>query len=126
VAGRTPEDDEVADFLRGRGWQDLPLDWLARNHECMFFMTPEALRFYLPAFLLPSILDCGNAGDIPGSLLFLFETPSDPVRQSWFAERFGPLTARQRQAIKAFIEYVRDEHKETWHYEASVVLRSWT
>jgi hypothetical protein len=90
VAGRTPEDDEVADFLRGRGWQDLPLDWLARNHESMFFMTPEALRFYLPAFLIPSILDCSNAGDISGSLLFLFETPGDSVRQTWFQERFGP------------------------------------
>lgn len=127
VVGWTPEDVEIASFLRGRRWQNLPLEWLARNHEVVFFMTPEALRFYLPAYLIASLLHYDQAGNIPSSVMFLLELPSadDSDGQGRFQARFEPLSRRQREAIKAFIEYLRDEHGEAYPEDTSPLLRWW-
>src|SRR3954447_21881319 len=51
------EEKALRDFRRGgwRHWWDVPPDVLDRNHEALVLLAPEALRFYLPAFLTYAI-----------------------------------------------------------------------
>jgi hypothetical protein len=63
--------------FRGRHWGDVRLVDLARYSATLSFLTPEAYRFYLPAYLLavirlsPELLEqVPRAGDVEESLLF--------------------------------------------------------
>lgn len=131
--GGSSEAADIAEFLRGRRWQDLKIEELAPNHESIFFMSPEALRYYLPAFLLAGVLQYENAGQIPSSLIFLLRPAGskDPTAEARFRRRFGPLSNSQRRAIRAFLEYLRDNHSEDFPTEGgedepSTLLRWWT
>jgi hypothetical protein len=125
--GCSSEAVDIADFLKGRRWQDLRLDELVRNHESLFFMTPEAIRYYLPAFLVASILHYRDANPIPSTLVFLLRVPKDAEDRSRFQTRFRSLATSQRGAIKAFLEYLRDEHAEDFLQanEVSELLSWW-
>ena len=134
VEGSTQEDVEVAELLRNRKSKVFTIDELRRNHEIVFFMTPEALQFYLPVFLVASVLHYGEAGNIPVSLVFLF-TPPDPqdaAIQARFLARFGSFNSGQRDAVKAFAEYLRDEHgadsisASGTEEDATLLMRWWT
>ena len=129
VEGHNSEAVEVADLLRGRHWQDLRLKELLRNRQSVFFMTPEAIRFYLPVYLMVSLLHYEEADTIPGSVMFLFKPPAtnDPCGAQRFEARFGHLTSVQREAIKQFLEYMRDEHAEDFVQarEATDLLQWW-
>ncbi len=121
-------DLEVAAAFRGRHWRELPLDMLARYHEALFFFTPEAYCYYLPAFLLASALHYDEADLIPHSVVFSLIAPTQreiilrPVAFSsplpkqevidFYQRRMERLTAGQRQAIRCFLEFMKAHHGE--------------
>lgn len=131
--GSTMEAAEVNGFLRGRRWQDLGVGELARNHASLFFMTPEAIRYYIAGFLIASVLHYGDSDQIPSSLLFLLSpfAMNDAHYQSRFRERFELLSNPEKSAIRAFLEYLRDTHSEdfptnTSQDQVSQLLEWWT
>lgn len=133
VEGFSLEASEIADFLKGRRWQDLQPEELLRNRQSLFFMTPEAIRFYLPAYLRTSVLHYEKADTIPGSIMFLLRptAPNDSDAEKRFRARFGSLNKQQCEAIRAFLEYIHDEHAEDFPNqsgtdEASVLLKWWS
>lgn len=122
---------ETADFLN-RPWQDLTLKELVRNHESVFFMSSDAVRYYLPAFLISSVLHYAEANPIPDTLVFLLRPAEteDSKGRIRFESLFGSFSKPQREAIKAFLEFLRDEHgkdfpTETGTDEPSVLLQWW-
>jgi hypothetical protein len=129
VEGYSSEAVEVADFLRGRRWQELRLDELVHNYASIFFMTAEAIRFYLPAYLIVSVLHYEAVDQIPGSVMFLLKppVPADSVERSRFETRFGQLSKEQRRAVSAFLRYLRDEESQDFFQaeEASELLQWW-
>ena len=130
--GSSMEAAEVASFLRGRCWQDFRTGELARNHESLFFMTPDAIRYYIAAFLITSLLHYDDSGQIPSSLLFFLSpfSMNDSDYQSRFRERFEMFNDSQRSAIRAFLECLRDAHSEdfptsTSQDQVSQLLQWW-
>jgi len=119
VAGHSLEALEIAGFLGERPWQDLRLDELVYNHASIFFMTPEAIRSYLPAYLNASVLHYREADQIPDSIMFLLSPPAagDLNGKARFRARFAPLTDAQLNAIRAFLQYLHDEHAEDYPTE---------
>ena len=123
---------EVRDFLRGRRWNDLRIEELARNHASLFFLTPEALRYYIPAFLIASVLHYDDSDQIPSTLLFLLNpfAMTDSDYQPRFRERFESLSDSERHAIRGFLEFLRDTHADDFPSsgekdQASQLLEWW-
>jgi len=112
--GPSMEAAELREFLRGKRWRDLQLEELVRNRESIFFMTPEALRYYIPAFLIASVRHYADSDQIPSTLLFLLDqlAMNNSDYQSRFRERFESFSDSERAAIRAFLEYIRDTHLE--------------
>ena len=50
-----PEYTALEEALRGRAWQDLSFDTLFAHRDALPLLSPHALRFYLPAFLLAAL-----------------------------------------------------------------------
>ncbi|HZI14264.1 MAG TPA: DUF6714 family protein [Myxococcus sp.] len=85
----------TADF-RGRRWKDVPVEVLRAHAAHLSLFSAAALPYYLPAYLLAAFDDL----DVRDFLLSELDTP---------ASRFEPLTAAQKNAIKAFLQWMRDE-----------------
>jgi hypothetical protein len=131
--GSSMEAVEVGDFLRGRSWQDLRLAELARNHASLFFMTPEALHYYIAAFLIASVRDYNDSDQVPSSLLSLLNpfALNDSDYRSRFRQRYDLFNSSQKDAIRAFLEYLCDKHSEdfpssTGKDQATQLLEWWT
>jgi hypothetical protein len=131
--GSSIEATQVSNFLKGPRWQDLGVEELAPNHESLFFMTREAIRYYIPAFLIASVRNYDNSDKIPGTLLFFLNPHAmrDSEYASRFRERFDIFDDSERGAIRVFLEYLRDTHSEdfptsTGRDEASQLIQLWS
>ena len=110
------ERDAIRTFFKGKHWRDINLEWLNREYSqdpsaCLGFMTPQAFRYYLPAYLLISIDNFTESDVIPEATVWKLTAPehagSDMDR---FMERMEGLTKKQVQAIRTFLEFWKAEH----------------
>ena len=85
------ECQQIRAKLGGRHWRDLTIDDLAGESDALSFLTPEAFRFYLPAFIRVSLTDPFRADLIPDAILSALGIPEDPVVRR---ERERELTRR--------------------------------
>ncbi len=90
--------------LKGHHWRDLPFE--APDGCWVVFLRPEARRFYLPALLL-NALDRLSEGYNPMDL-FELVPPEDATR---FERQHEAYTSTQKEALRLFLEYARDEAK---------------
>src|SRR5258706_231926 len=110
-SGAHLECNQVADAFRGRHWSDLPMSFLRSNADSIFFFTPEAYRFYLPAYLLAAIRSFREADIIPDNIVHSLTLPATerPGRQR-FEARVQEFNEQQRLAIKKFLKFLSSEH----------------
>jgi hypothetical protein len=112
-SGSHLECNQVADAFKGKHWADLPVDFLRRHADSMFFFTPEAYRFYLPAYLLAAVLSYRDADVIPNNLVHTFIPPaSEGPERERFESRTHGFDAQQRLATKMFLEFLSSEHSQ--------------
>lgn len=84
-AGRLIRDDclygleasEIHEKFRGRHWRDLNVGDLLGEADSLAYFTPEAFRFFLPAFIRISLLDPEAADLIPDAILWSLAQPED-------------------------------------------------
>jgi hypothetical protein len=70
------EAQEIMVKFRGRHWRDLNSADLFGEADSLSFFTPEAFRFFLPAFIRVSLLDTKNA-DLIDAILWNLTQPDD-------------------------------------------------
>ena len=152
------EHDYVAEFFAGKHWKDATMQAVLRDYEgppyaCLSFMSSEAYRFYLPAFMVMAVTQY-NPGDMmcQAALYSLVPPQFNPElcekaklpgmtdatnpcseanvkeQRIWWDERVSGLTSGQRQAIITFLEYMNHAHGQDYIYDSSspsVALKYW-
>jgi hypothetical protein len=91
-------------------WRDIPAEHLDGCDDALAFLTSDAWRFYLPAYLARAL----DVLEMPiwrtsllGTIVFELELPTDDFGQRCFAlERYTTLDDRQADAVAAFLRYV--------------------
>ena len=103
-AWETPE--LIRDF-RGQHWKGIPVERIRQHAAHLSLLSPEALPYYLPAYLLAALTDL----DVRDFLLSQLSIPdeSHPDLRSTFQHRFDALSSAQRNAIRMFLCWSRDE-----------------
>ena len=110
---------EIARDFRGKSWSSLTDVKLLRHHEsALALMTPEALHYYLPAFMLAALKDSKTADVILDNLEFGLTPPETEGTEAeeWFAQtgirtmdyflsRVSGYTPDQTKAIRAYLEF---------------------
>lgn len=105
------EASEIAQFFRGVTWQSVSFELILAHSDALFFMTPEAHQYYLPAFLTTCIMHQDEETNILSSIII----DLTPLRQitrvdkSFFLKKFGVFTAAQVRAIILFLEFSLSE-----------------
>lgn len=90
------ECNQISARFRGRHWRDLTIEDVTEEPDALAFLTTEAFRFFLPAFIRVSLLEPERADRIPTHVLSSLARPAD---REWWAERKQSLleTARARR-----------------------------
>ena len=115
TSGYHLECDEIAAAFRGRPWQGLSVHVLKANYSALYFFTPRAYGFYLPAFLIASIVSPEGADIIPEAVCHSLTPPGDGASQEEvrsFAGRMEEFTDEQRQAISASLRYLVEKYAD--------------
>ena len=106
----------VYEAFNGVDWQKVNWEWLKTHYSTptgdpLLFMTPEAYRYYLPAYLLISIDsydECDVLSDyiIYGLTAQKYEeyTPED------FRERITPLNDEAKSVVAKFLLYMYETY----------------
>ncbi|MEZ4672332.1 MAG: DUF6714 family protein [Anaerolineae bacterium] len=108
--------------FRGQDWRDLQLNTITNYHVDMALMTPEAFRYYLPAFMLAVVFYYGHVSTLPMGLMHSLTPPdagllqkylekkTDPLKHTQigdFLNRVSAFTPREKSAIRTFLETYR-------------------
>jgi len=99
---------QVADYFSDKKWQDITVrslraDYIGDASACLVFMTPQAFRFYLPAYLLICIDEYNEADVIYDSTITRLIKSTEPTEATKFDDRFVTMALGQKQAIAAFL-----------------------
>lgn len=106
----------VRDF-GGRHWKDVPIDKVRDHAAHLSLFTPEALAYYLPAYLSAALVDLDVRDFLLSSLTISDE--AQPDLRAFFLRRFDRLSPPQRNAIRMFLIHMRDAStspisKQSW------------
>jgi hypothetical protein len=106
-----PYDWEAAELLecfKGKHWKELSYEDLFQNS--LTFVGLDAYSFYLPAYLLAALDDYERSDHVVYGLCPM--SSEKPKLLQWQLRRYDRLNARQREAVRSFLEYMRDEKRE--------------
>ena len=99
IVATLSDDEDVSDYFRGRSWRGHAVKDLRYHSVALSYFTPQAFRYFLPAFMLASIEDPEGADIIPQGIVYHLATPDDP--HQW--ERISQFTVAELEAIAAFL-----------------------
>jgi hypothetical protein len=102
---RAQGDEGATAFFAGKRWNELNARGLRYHEAAMYMFTPEAHRYYLPAFMILSLDDLKAADVIPENMLFHFSLHDDPF---WW-ERIRALTPAQCDAVAEFFRELEND-----------------
>lgn len=88
-----PECDDIREHFRGSTWRGHTVDELQQYQSALSLFTPEALLYFLPAFMLVSLGEWDEAGDIPFFIMCIF-LPSGTWNQMMITDIIGKSDLR--------------------------------
>jgi hypothetical protein len=106
-------------------WRLVPVSFLDECDTALSHATPQSWRFYLPAYMRRALRLLDTDLWFPGSVIFhLTYRGKPPETDLYTLERFNTLNATQGQAVKLFLEYIRDypAHRTSYRRDAEVAL----
>ena len=91
--------------FKGKHWQEVSLDTLIKNRDHLPWFTPNAYRFYLPAFLIASILYYEKVDVLKNNTLYsLTPVESDDPLYNRFIEEVIGFDPAQKNVIRQFLK----------------------
>jgi len=96
-----------AEVFRGKAWQDVEPAALIK---CAIpFLTPEAFRYFLPAYMLGKLLHPTEA-DVAGDfIVYSLVPPKEDDHLVAWRKQLEPLTPAQKRAVRMFLEVIAND-----------------
>jgi hypothetical protein len=107
----------------GKHWKEITLETLIANRDCLPWFTIEGMHFYLPAYMIASILHYETVDVLSSNTVYQFSPPdyessqevlhylgvlvTEEVFREWvvnFNRLVDGFSAQQKAAIRAFLE----------------------
>jgi uncharacterized protein DUF6714 len=99
------EPAEETEPFKGKNWRELDSNVVAAHPDALlYWFTPVAFHYYLPAFLLAG-LERPDA-DFVLDILLALKPEEDPTLAHFTRERWGRLDDRQIEALEAWLRAV--------------------
>lgn len=113
IAAPLPEARELRDDLVGRDWRDVDSTIAYSHFEMLSVLTPEGLRYFLPAFMLAALPDSEEADWIGNGVVSVLSVPApdDGPGRAAFESFARLLRPAQVDAIVSFLHYVDERER---------------
>jgi hypothetical protein len=106
------EGEEIRHAFGGKAWDELTVPFLTYHRQAVFFFTPQAWAYYLPAYMR-AVVDHFDETDTMLNELLATVTPNrDAELDALRRERVGALNGQQRGALVKFVEWAAAEHPD--------------
>ncbi len=106
VSGSSPEHRDIQRYLRERHWSEIPVAKLRTISN--LFLTPTAMQFFLPAYLLATIEEYHDADVIPHRLVSILGLEFNQGNHN--AEKLARSAAYPQGAARC-LTTLRDMHE---------------
>lgn len=106
LSGRD-DSENVTALFKSRAWQSLEPDELWPL--ALYYMTPEALHYYFPAYLITSLKT--GYGDVLDVIIDCLTPPQDVSDTEAFQKKFQLFSTEQRNVISLFLEGIIEESR---------------
>lgn len=107
--------DDYAQIIKhctGRSWTECDREAIVNNDVNLPFFSPEALAYYLPAFMLVA-LDEPEGSETDKIVFSLMPpAPDDAERTSYFQRMVSRFTPEQREVIRDFLEMAAGQEEQ--------------
>lgn len=113
-------------------WNAVPPAALKWHHDNLGWFSPAGLRYYLPTYLFAALEDFWDLRSFVIYHLEMRPPEDDPEHlRDFFLQRFDGFTPAQKNAVKAFLELMRNEAEPDLRAHAAAALerywgRDWT
>lgn len=105
----TYDDEGAQEYFGGRCWDGHSVEDIRLQADAMSYFTPEAFRYYLPAFMLAELSD-PEIADIVGEYVVSIFGPQPQDLQSFQEERLSVMSSEEKLAVLHFIKYMQEEY----------------
>lgn len=100
----------ILEFFPGKHWRELVCKIPPEHDVSVVLFSAEAFRFYIPAYVITTLLDPPEYGIFEEYTTGALDpSQSKSRRRAWFLDYISPLDARQKAALRRFIEFTIPE-----------------
>jgi hypothetical protein len=125
-SGRYWDVREAAQAFKSQHWKTIPLKVIVSNRDHLPFLTPAAFHFFLPAFLLASLLHPVEADTLNDNLIYLLTPPDETDRRkNWLLSIANKSSSEQKAVIIAFMKFKMEEEPAMYEDDAKVAIEFW-
>ena len=103
------DDEGTSEYFLGRSWDGHDAPTLRMHEVAMSFFTPEAFRYYLPAYMLAELRDPENADILGEFVVYQFGEP-EPDWKETYEKRLTLFTQDEKDAVLAFLRYMQERY----------------
>ena len=100
--GELHRNDETKELI-GKHWKDIPLEML-RVDSRILYLSPKALRFYLPAYLIAIISNPDEMDILVGDIVRFLSPTEQSLWKNETIPYLPPFEPKEKAAIKAFFD----------------------
>ena len=106
------ECSELRSAFAGRDWRTLSREFLEQYYGSLPLLSPEALQYYLPAYLLAAIAEFHH-DNIVAEFTVCNLTPEvqDEGHADHLREKLRPFSAEQMRVLADFMQLVREDEE---------------
>jgi hypothetical protein len=109
-------DEGATEYFLGKRWDSLDVENLRYHAIALYMFTPEAHRYYLPAFMTATVKHPVEADVIPENILFHFARFEEP----FWSDRIRVLSPPQRDVVASFLRATSDDVVDKRYLEAAL------
>ena len=109
-----PDRGYIEDILRGKKWTELTAAEMVKIKDYQAFLTRDALRYYMPAYIKCGFDDGEDAEEVAFFVHILFLRPAE---DDYWREKFTVFTDRELKLLREYAEFCRSrdaDFPEPW------------
>lgn len=106
------ENEEIREAFRDKTWTDLSIPFLTYHRQAVFFFTPHAWSYYVPAYMHAVVSAFPDTDTMASELLATVRPTSDGRDELRRRARIDALNERQRELLLHFVNWLATVHPE--------------
>ena len=124
---RCMDDNDIVHLYPVAHWREMPDELVESEYAALSFLSPEGFRHFIPAYMGFTLRHLASGAAAVDSTIWSLAPVfyADAGLQEFVVSKLASLTERQRAAVTAFLESIRELGDEYLAEQAGKALAYW-